>query len=201
MAEPSAMSRRERKRNRTRAELFEAAVELVLEKGFDATTVEDITDRADYALRTFFRHFRSKEDVLFADHSELLSELEEFVASAPDDQSVLDVARQATLLITDSLEQNREFALVRNEIATRNRSVHAASLRNQHQWVRSMTQALARRLGVDSNVDLRPAAIAAAASVAVYNAAFRWSRANGDFDLRRETERNFDLIREARWSS
>ncbi|GLF99867.1 TetR/AcrR family transcriptional regulator [Streptomyces yaizuensis] len=49
---------------RTRAALRQALVELVLEKGFHAITVEEITERADTGRATFYAHYRDKEDLL-----------------------------------------------------------------------------------------------------------------------------------------
>lgn len=59
------VDRRQRRRQSTRAALADAALELFEENGFAATTIDEIADRADVARRTFFRHFVSKEAVLF----------------------------------------------------------------------------------------------------------------------------------------
>jgi NADH dehydrogenase len=57
-------SRRERKKRETRQRLLECAWRQFLEKGYDETTVEDITEAADVAKGTFFNYFATKEAVL-----------------------------------------------------------------------------------------------------------------------------------------
>lgn len=55
-----------------RERLVDAAFALFGERGFDRTTVEDIAERAGVGRTTFFRHFGSKEHVIFPDHDGLL---------------------------------------------------------------------------------------------------------------------------------
>lgn len=58
------LSRRERKKRETRQRLLECAWQQFLEKGYDETTVEDITEAADVAKGTFFNYFATKEAAL-----------------------------------------------------------------------------------------------------------------------------------------
>src|ERR1700733_9717027 len=58
------ISRRERKKGRTRADIYNAAMNLFLRRGFDSITIEDICDSADVARATFFLHFPAKETLL-----------------------------------------------------------------------------------------------------------------------------------------
>ena len=60
-----------------RDRLREAAFSLFEERGYEQTTVDDITERAGLGRTTFFRNFRSKEDVIFPDHDRLLEPQEE----------------------------------------------------------------------------------------------------------------------------
>ena len=58
------VSRRERKKGRTRADIYNAAMNLFVRRGFDSVTIEDICDAADVARATFFLHFPAKEALL-----------------------------------------------------------------------------------------------------------------------------------------
>ncbi|MER6732885.1 TetR/AcrR family transcriptional regulator [Streptomyces puniciscabiei] len=59
------MGRRERKKAATRQALADAALELFLEHGFDAVSIRDIAEAADVSTTTLFKHFPSKEALLF----------------------------------------------------------------------------------------------------------------------------------------
>ncbi|MFI8522223.1 TetR/AcrR family transcriptional regulator [Streptomyces sp. NPDC085481] len=93
---------RELKKERTRRTLSETAIELFLEKGFDAVSVAEIAAAAEVSKPTLFRYFPTKEDLVlyrFSDHEE---EAAEVVAGRPAGTSPLD-ALQAYFL--DGLER------------------------------------------------------------------------------------------------
>src|SRR6476659_540327 len=58
-----------------RERLADAALALFEESGYEPTTVDDIAERAGVGRSTFFRHFRSKEDVIFPDHEALRAQV------------------------------------------------------------------------------------------------------------------------------
>ena len=62
--ENSTISRRERKKQETKANILGAARHLFEEKGFENTSIEEITERADVAKGTFFNYFTSKDSLL-----------------------------------------------------------------------------------------------------------------------------------------
>jgi AcrR family transcriptional regulator len=57
-------SRRTRKKERTRAQIYAAAMQLFLERGYHAVTIDEICDAADVARGTFFLHFPTKDALL-----------------------------------------------------------------------------------------------------------------------------------------
>lgn len=63
-----------------RVAVADVAVRMFAEHGFQATSATAIAEAAGVSRSTFFRHFRSKEDVIFADHDELLESITEFFA-------------------------------------------------------------------------------------------------------------------------
>ena len=79
-AEPLGL--RERKKRKARTAIEKAALELVLEHGYDGTTVEDICERAEVSKKTFFNYFPSKAAVVtgrvsdFPDADQLVAMME-----------------------------------------------------------------------------------------------------------------------------
>jgi AcrR family transcriptional regulator len=65
----------DRRVNRTRNQLRTALLDLILEKGYDAVTVEDITARADLGRTTFYLHYKDKEDLLMESINQMVDDL------------------------------------------------------------------------------------------------------------------------------
>ena len=58
------MAVQDRRVRRTQQLLAKALIDLTLEKGYEAVTIRDITERADIGYATFFRHYHDKDDLL-----------------------------------------------------------------------------------------------------------------------------------------
>ncbi|MET0747211.1 MAG: helix-turn-helix domain-containing protein, partial [Rhizobium sp.] len=87
--------RRERKRRQTRGRIEHAALALFLDRGFDQTTIEDITEAADVSKRSFFDYFRSKEEVVFAWQDSFADDLAGAVAARPAGEPLVRVVEEA----------------------------------------------------------------------------------------------------------
>lgn len=91
LANHQQLGHRERKKQRTREALVEAAVRLFDEKGYEKTTIAEITAAAGVAPRTFFSYFDTKEDLLFTDSVARLDVGLTTISERRPDDSVVDV--------------------------------------------------------------------------------------------------------------
>jgi AcrR family transcriptional regulator len=78
--------RRARKRRETRDRIADAAIQLFLDRGYEATTLDDIADAADVSRRSLFDYFPTKEDVLFARQDDFIVALTGELAKRPADE-------------------------------------------------------------------------------------------------------------------
>lgn len=73
----------DRRVRRTQQLLRRALTELILERGYERVTVQDILDRADVGRSTFYTHYRGKDDLLLSGFDELRAAFDREAASAP----------------------------------------------------------------------------------------------------------------------
>ena len=85
---------RERKKQRTREQIVEAAMGLFAERGYQATTIADIATAADVAPRTFFSYFPSKEAVVFYNVDRDLDGLASELRDRPPGETAFDALRR-----------------------------------------------------------------------------------------------------------
>ncbi|MEO6827585.1 MAG: TetR/AcrR family transcriptional regulator [Microbacteriaceae bacterium] len=111
---------RDRKRAETRAELEQAAVDLVLGEGLDGATIEAISQRASVSPRTFFNYFESKDDAVLGivDTTFPLETLSEIVGDQDDDDLVQAVTRLLFHTLAPSIG-NVKLHAARTEIIQR----------------------------------------------------------------------------------
>ena len=175
--------RRSRKKTQTRSELMEAGARLFEANGFDETTTRDIAEAADVSQRTLFRHFETKEALLYGDMEELQLELRQALGDQPADEPILPLLRAALLSLADNFERNRTRRLLQARLAATYPSVSAYSRAVvQTSWEREIIAAVAQRLGVDPMADARPEIIAGATMSAIRNATRQWTAGGGSGD-------------------
>ncbi|TDD90492.1 TetR family transcriptional regulator [Actinomadura rubrisoli] len=166
---PQPPGRRERKKQRTREALVNAAFTLFAEKGFDATTVEEIADAVDVSSRTFFRYFASKEDVALTFQEEQTRAVMAALGERPADEPIMTALRHTVVEIARACERGElgfkpeRFQCLLSMMAD-SPTLMAGSLEHAQKKQLLLTQIIAQRMGMDPATDLHPHVIAAAAT-------------------------------------
>ncbi|MGW7605637.1 TetR/AcrR family transcriptional regulator, partial [Streptomyces antimycoticus] len=110
-----------------RIRLADAAFALFDERGYEQTTVDDIAERAGLGRTTFFRNYRSKEDVIFPDHDRLLELIRDRLATSSHSTALVAVSDAVRLVLLHYLEEGdlarRRYALTSKVAALRDREI------------------------------------------------------------------------------
>jgi AcrR family transcriptional regulator len=152
--------------------LQRAAMELFAERGYEATTVAEIAERAGVTERTFFRHFADKREVLFAGGEQLEAVFVDAIAGAPEDASLTGLLAAALDAGGGDLQdmRGRDYARARNEIINANAQLQERELLKLAKLSHAVTAALVARGVADV-----PARLAGDLVVSVFSTAFaRW---------------------------
>jgi AcrR family transcriptional regulator len=110
-----------------RDRLAQAAFALFNERGYEQATVDDITERAGVGRTTFFRYYRSKEDVIFPDHDRLLARISERLRAAPHASPLAAISDAVRLVLAHYLDEGdlarRRYELTSAVPALRDREI------------------------------------------------------------------------------
>lgn len=125
----------------SRQRLSEAALQLFAQQGYAATTVDDVAAAAGVTQRTFFRHFRDKEEVVFAADDGLLEVLLQEVCVARSDHAA-ESLRGALHAIARELEPMREPLRLRARTIATDVALTGRELAKQTRWKDAVADAL-----------------------------------------------------------
>jgi AcrR family transcriptional regulator len=173
---------------------MQAALRLFGERGYDATTIEDITEAADVAPRTFFHYFASKDEVLFGGQEDRREALIRRFGEEVEHQPIPIALRNAVLTIVDAFEEEPAFFLKRAQLYSQWPPLRSAVLRVNEAMVEGLTEVLASQLGVDSRTELAPRLVATVANGAMRCAIDTWVASGGKADLRALAEKALEAV-------
>jgi len=145
---------------RTREALRRAALVRFLAQGVEATSAEEIATDAGVSLRTFYRHFASKHDLLFADYDAGLHWFRRALAARPDDETITESVRVAIFAFPYDVQAVTQIAALRAETLDPARIVeHIRRVETD------FAAAVAERLGGPATLDVAVTARCVAAAV------------------------------------
>jgi AcrR family transcriptional regulator len=163
--------RRERKRERTRQTIADAAMTLFVERGFDRVTVADVAEEADVSVNTVYNHFPTKEDLFFAQAETSDRGLVDLVHGRARGEPVVDffrrqvaeqIERVRAAAGEDARERHRRRQAIR-EILNASPALQVAAAHATRGIALAVedafTRALAEDVGADPS-DIRPRLVA-----------------------------------------
>lgn len=163
-------------RTPARDRLAQAAFALFDERGYEQTTIDDITERAGLGRSTFFRYYRSKDDVIFPDHDLMLRQVRDRLSASSRQTAPAAVRDAIRLVLLRYIEEGdiarRRYALTSTVPALRDREIATVA-----RYQRVLREFIARWLGESGEPASLRAEIMAAAVVAAHNHVLRrWLR-------------------------
>lgn len=179
-----------------RERLVRAAVGLFAEQGYEATTVNEIAERAGGLTKTtFFRHFADKREVLFAAGEEIHGQLvADAIAAAPESATPLQVVAAAVdVLAATFTEDRREFSARLRAVIGGSRELRERAMTKRAALAEDVTSALHKRGVPDPG-----AGLAAELGVRAYYDAFeQWADPANKQALTELTRQRLDELRAA----
>ena len=159
----------------TRGRMVDAAMALFTERGFDSTSVEDVVARAGVGRTTFFRHFPTKEDVVFPDHDGLLRLVDARLATATA-ATARTALEEASGIVLEHYLAEGETARQRYRLTRTVAPLRHRELASVHRYFRLFSEHLRRWLGDQPHAALR-AELTASSVITAHNHVLRgWLR-------------------------
>jgi AcrR family transcriptional regulator len=130
---------------RTRRALREAALKLFAERGFEATTSEEVAARASVSVRTFFRYFPTKESVLFQGERAWSESFTDLFRDQPASLSDLEALCAALVALSSQLPRSRQSLLTYQCILSTSPTLRGREQDQQKESAAKVADAIAAR--------------------------------------------------------
>ncbi|MFF4402132.1 TetR/AcrR family transcriptional regulator [Streptomyces sp. NPDC001480] len=191
-ADRPQLSLRERKKIKTREAIRTATYALVEEQGYEATTIEQIADRAEVSPSTVFRYFPTKEDIVLTDEYDpvLLEELRARPTDEPWAESLRHVMREA---VAAGMQDDPEVARLRARLGVEVPAVRSRMMESMSATGRLLREAIADRAGLaPDSLEVRVRAMSLVGGL--MEVSMYWAENGYQGDLRDLVDRALDVM-------
>jgi AcrR family transcriptional regulator len=178
-----------------RERLASAAAELFRTQGYDETTIDQIAARAGVGRRTFFRHYRSKEDAIFPNHDELLLHVRDRLSLFPA-ESGIEAVTQAVKLVLQHYVDTREISLLRYQLVSKVPALREREIVSVARYQRAFRERLSEQPETGLDASLRAEVVAASVAAAHNQVLRQWLRSDGASDPFPELEQALRYVRD-----
>jgi AcrR family transcriptional regulator len=187
-------NRHQLRRRSTHEALRQAALKSFARKGFANVTVTELAREAGVTERTFFRHFPTKEAVLFQDYETHLEWLAEALAQRPANESLFDAVLASVAAFPYELEVVRQAATARTELISAERIANHLRV-VQSSFAAVLTEFVRNRNPDVSNIDLGAEVAGSTLAAALVVTVENWGRNGCVGDLGELVAASLDLVR------
>ncbi len=167
---------RERKKQRIKAQLTEAALNLFSERGFEQTTIDDIASAVDLVPRTFFRYFRCKDDALLSWFQVMGDHARAALLARPPGEGALRALIESGREVLEAHRAQERVVLILHRLDATSPDLHARQSASRYDIQHRTAQTLATRL--EPSAALIAEMLAAITSAAWWFAVDRWASEN-----------------------
>jgi AcrR family transcriptional regulator len=172
---------RERKKIKTRLEIRQATFRLVAAQGWDATTIDQIAEEAEFSPSTVLRYFPVKEDIVLTDDYDPV--MEHALRTRPAGEPLLESVRAVvTAALRSSLDTRPDEVLLRTRLMLEVPAVRARMVESVSATSRMLCRVIAERTGRDAG-ELEVRIFAASLLAAVLETTLYWAERGQRDDL------------------
>jgi len=187
-------NRHELRRQATRDSLREVALAKFANEGFDNVTVAEVAEAVGVTERTFYRHFPTKESILFQDYESRLDWLSTALAMRPAHEPIFDSVLAATRSFPYDLEIVHQAAVLRTSLISGDRVADHLRI-VQASFTAVFIEFIHKRLPDHPDIDLFAAVAGNSLAGALVAAVEVWGRTGCRGDVEDLVNRSVDILR------
>jgi AcrR family transcriptional regulator len=193
-SDPAApMSLRDTRKTETRRALRDAALKLFASKGYDATSTEEIAEKAGVSARTFFRYYPTKESVVFSAQDPWFQSLADIYLAQPAALNDCDAMCNAFIELAPWAVRGRTVMRLRERSIASSPTLRGLKTDHHEQNVNQLAEAIAARRGL-AKPDEASALLAGIGVLTHHRALEQWLAGPADADLEAMIADEFKLL-------
>jgi AcrR family transcriptional regulator len=151
-----------RRHQQTRAAIAEAAVALFTERGFADTTMEEVAEAAGVSRRTAYRHFPSKDDLVFEHPRRWLEHFNAEVARPQPGETLRDQCRRGVVAVGELIQAHAAAVVAAYSVMLASPTLRGRNGRAEEEWYDRYIELLTPAEPVDAERSLQVAVVAGA---------------------------------------
>jgi AcrR family transcriptional regulator len=184
----------ERRHQQTRTAIADAAVAMFIERGFVETTMDDVADAAGVSRRTAYRHFPSKDDLVFEQPRRWLEHFNVTIADRQPGETLRQRCRRGLLAVAELIQTNAASVLPAFSVYVATPTLRGSNGRIQDDWFERYLELLTPARRVSPARSLQIATVAGALVGTTTMLVAMWAAAQPDADIVAMTSAALDQL-------